>query len=180
MDSHSYHSLGKKEDHLSHPSDPALSLEALATNVQPSHPPPAWYLPPLQRTHHQSNTIQKLLTTSALTALLLTPLSQAVQLGIVVYSRGDCMGSNTNSGSILSGHCFNFAHGGNYGAQISSTTRHVPCTWKFWANRDCSGKATVFFTNGYDAIDGHCTAIGNKNGALYLTGGAASVYITCS
>lgn len=67
-----------------------------------------------------------------------------------------------------------FEGGGLYGAYIFDIYNNMPgCTFKFWELADCHGKATVQHSSNY------CTAIGNKDGQLYLTNGAKSASISC-
>lgn len=63
---------------------------------------------------------------------------------------------------------------GLYGGLILDVYNNRPgCTFKFWENADCHGKATVQHSSIY------CSAIANKNGQLYLTNGAKSASISC-
>lgn len=67
-----------------------------------------------------------------------------------------------------------FEGGAFYGAYIFDVYNNRPgCTFKFWEQADCHGKATVQHSSIY------CSAVGNKDEQLYLTNGAKSVSISC-
>ncbi|KFZ02826.1 hypothetical protein V502_11481 [Pseudogymnoascus sp. VKM F-4520 (FW-2644)] len=91
----------------------------------------------------------------------------------VVYQDGACNGPVADQRIDRPiGSCTNFQGGGLYGAYIFDIYNNMPgCTFKFWELADCHGKATVQHSSNY------CTAIGNKDGQLYLTNGAKSTNI---
>ncbi|KAM3066984.1 hypothetical protein ACMFMG_007127 [Clarireedia jacksonii] len=93
----------------------------------------------------------------------------------VVYQDGACAGPVADQRIDRPiGSCTNFKVGGLYGALILDEYNNMPgCSFKFWENADCSGKATVQ----HSGVT--CTAIANKNGQFYLTNGARSVSISC-
>ncbi|KFY05970.1 hypothetical protein V492_08211, partial [Pseudogymnoascus sp. VKM F-4246] len=93
----------------------------------------------------------------------------------VVYQDGACNGPIADQRIDRPvGSCTNFKTGGLYGANIYDIYNNAPgCTFKFWELEDCHGKATVQHSSIY------CTPIANKDGQLYLTGGARSASISC-
>ncbi|KFY47831.1 hypothetical protein V496_10417 [Pseudogymnoascus sp. VKM F-4515 (FW-2607)] len=93
----------------------------------------------------------------------------------VLYKDGGCDGPVADQRMDRPvGSCTNFKGEGLYGGLILDIYNNRPgCTFKFWENADCHGKATVQHSSIY------CTAIANKNGQLYLTNGAKSASISC-
>ncbi|KAM3077462.1 hypothetical protein ACMFMG_006805 [Clarireedia jacksonii] len=93
----------------------------------------------------------------------------------VVYQDGACAGPIADQRVDRPiGSCTNFKVGGLYGAFIGDEFNNMPgCTFKFWEDADCHGKATIQ----HSGIT--CTPIANKDGQFYLTAGARSVSISC-
>ncbi|KIN09070.1 hypothetical protein OIDMADRAFT_16813 [Oidiodendron maius Zn] len=93
----------------------------------------------------------------------------------VVYQDGSCQGPVADQRVDRPvGSCTNFKVGGLFGAFILDEFNNQPgCSFKFWEDADCHGKATVQ----HSGIS--CTAIANKDGQFYLTNGARSVSISC-
>jgi hypothetical protein len=94
---------------------------------------------------------------------------------VVTYGSGSCAGSVGSQHTELKiGSCTNFGVSNQYGAFILDIFNNKPgCSFKFWENKDCHGKATVQHSGNT------CVPIANKNGQFYLANGASSVSISC-
>lgn len=79
-----------------------------------------------------------------------------------------------NNNNFILTQILDFQVGGLYGALILDEYNNDPgCSFKFWEDADCHGKATIQHSSIY------CTAIANKDGQFYLSNGAKSVSISC-
>lgn len=150
------------------------------------------------------------LTTGLLAALTLTsptPVETAVEIDTLndtttstlaeratgvwlnVYTAGSCASGwqpEPKSGWVWGGQCKNFdpfTYGARAGANENGWDGR--CTFKFWEQADCKGKATVHHVNDYinwgnGGAEYQCMATANKrDGTFHLNNGAASVLMTC-
>ncbi|KAL4877422.1 hypothetical protein BJY04DRAFT_230731 [Aspergillus karnatakaensis] len=117
-------------------------------------------------------------TTSTLT-------ERATGVWLNVYGAGSCASGwrpEPKSGWVWGGQCKNidpFTYGARAGDSAEGWDSR--CTFKFWEQADCKGKATVHHVSDYRDGEGYrCMATANKrDGTFYLNNGAASVLMTC-